>query len=230
MRPLVFIFREDYAMDYKRADIGGVLADVLPMDHYLDNQDVYAGSNVAMICERNGQKYVLPARKSTDLRPGYYTQGSNCVAFARLPASGDDTYDYGKAIIDFGDSKNIQDIMEKQNKCRNIEYANLCNPDSIFIPPADPDDTPLMKGFKEATVAKHFDISKYKDRFGPNYLNDIRQYQKNDITIKMIERICNNVDMDVYVTFKDKSGDVPNPMGREITVKITGNGNNEEEE
>ena len=49
MRPLVFIFREDYAMDYKRADIGGVLADVLPMDHYLDNQDVYAGSNVAMV-------------------------------------------------------------------------------------------------------------------------------------------------------------------------------------
>ena len=120
--------------------------------------------------------------------------------------------------------------MEKQNQCRNIEYANLCNPDSIFIPAIDQDDSPLMKGFKEATIAKHFDISKYKDRFGANYLNDIRQYQKNDITIKMIERICDNIDQDVYVTFKDKPGDIPNPMGREITVKITGSGNNEEEE
>ena len=218
-------------MDYKRADIGGVLTDVIPMEQYLDNQDVYATSNVAMVCERDGKKYVLPARKATDLRPGYYTQGSNCVAFARLPSSDCDTnYNYDDVVIDFSKEKTIQGIMEKQNQCRNIEYANLCNPDSIFIPTIDQDDSPLMKGFKEATIAKHFDISKYKDRFGANYLNDIRQYQKNDITIKMIERICDNIDQDVYVTFKDKPGDIPNPMGREITVKITGNGNNEEEE
>ena len=218
-------------MDYKRADIGGVLTDIMPMEQYLDNQDVYATSNVAMVCERDGKKYVLPARKATDLRPGYYTQGSNCVAFARLPSSDCDTnYNYDDVVIDFSKEKTIQGIMEKQNQCRNIEYANLCNPDSIFIPAIDQDDSPLMKGFKEATIAKHFDISKYKDRFGANYLNDIRQYQKNDITIKMIERICDNIDQDVYVTFKDKPGDIPNPMGREITVKITGNGNNEEEE
>ena len=218
-------------MDYKRADIGGVLTDIIPMEQYLDNQDVYATSNVAMVCERDGKKYVLPARKATDLRPGYYTQGSNCVAFARLPSSDCDTnYNYDDVVIDFSKEKTIQGIMEKQNQCRNIEYANLCNPDSIFIPAIDQDDSPLMKGFKEATIAKHFDISKYKDRFGANYLNDIRQYQKNDITIKMIERICDNIDQDVYVTFKDKPGDIPNPMGREIAVKITGNGNNEEEE
>lgn len=218
-------------MDYKRADIGGVLTDIIPMEQYLDNQDVYATSNVAMVCERDGKKYVLPARKATDLRPGYYTQGSNCVAFARLPSSDCNTnYNYDDVVIDFSKEKTIQGIMEKQNQCRNIEYANLCNPDSIFIPAIDQDDSPLMKGFKEATIAKHFDISKYKDRFGANYLNDIRQYQKNDITIKMIERICDNIDQDVYVTFKDKPGDIPNPMGREITVKITGNGNNEEEE
>lgn len=228
---MAFIFREDLAMDYKRADIGGVLTDIIPMEQYLDNQDVYATSNVAMVCERDGKKYVLPARKATDLRPGYYTQGSNCVAFARLPSSDCDTnYNYDDVVIDFSKEKTIQGIMEKQNQCRNIEYANLCNPDSIFIPAIDQDDSPLMKGFKEATIAKHFDISKYKDRFGANYLNDIRQYQKNDITIKMIERICDNIDQDVYVTFKDKPGDIPNPMGREITVKITGNGNNEEEE
>ena len=228
---MAFIFREDLAMDYKRADIGGVLTDIIPMEQYLDNQDVYAASNVAMVCERDGKKYVLPARKATDLRPGYYTQGSNCVAFARLPSSDCDTnYNYDDVVIDFSKEKTIQGIMEKQNQCRNIEYANLCNPDSIFIPAIDQDDSPLMKGFKEATIAKHFDISKYKDRFGANYLNDIRQYQKNDITIKMIERICDNIDQDVYVTFKDKPGDIPNPMGREITVKITGNGNNEEEE
>ena len=218
-------------MDYKRADIGGVLTDIIPMEQYLDNQDVYATSNVAMVCERDGKRYVLPARKATDLRPGYYTQGSNCVAFARLPSSDCDTnYNYDDVVIDFSKEKTIQGIMEKQNQCRNIEYANSCNPASIFIPAIDQDDSPLMKGFKEATIAKHFDISKYKDRFGANYLNDIRQYQKNDITIKMIERICDNIDQDVYVTFKDKPGDIPNPMGREITVKITGNGNTEEEE
>ena len=218
-------------MDYKRADIGGVLTDVIPMEQYLDNQDVYANSNVAMVCERDGEKYVLPARKTTDLRPGYYTNGSNCVAFARLPSSDCDiNYRYDDVVIDFSKEKTIQGIMEKQNQCKKIEYANLCNPDSIFIPTVEQDDSPLMKGFKEATIAKHFDISKYKDRFGPNYLNDIRQYQKNDITIKMVERICNNIDQDVYITFKDKPGDIPNPMGREITVKITGNGNNDDEE
>ena len=149
-------------MDYKRADIGGVLTDIIPMEQYLDNQDVYATSNVAMVCERDGKKYVLPARKATDLRPGYYTQGSNCVAFARLPSSDCDTnYNYDDVVIDFSKEKTIQGIMEKQNQCRNIEYANLCNPDSIFIPAIDQDDSPLMKGFKEATIAKHFVSSKY---------------------------------------------------------------------
>ena len=95
-------------MDYKRADIGGVLTDIIPMEQYLDNQDVYATSNVAMVCERDGKKYVLPARKATDLRPGYYTQGSNCVAFARLPSSDCDTnYNYDDVVIDFSKEKTI---------------------------------------------------------------------------------------------------------------------------
>jgi hypothetical protein len=184
-----------------------------------------------MVSEHNGKKYVLPVRKSTDLRPGYFTYGSNCTAFAKYPNKEDEgEYLYENAVIDFGQSKTIQDVIEKQNQCRDIEYINLCNAEDIFIPATQATNTPLMKGFKESVIAKHFDISKYKDRFGPNYLNDIRQFQKDDITIKMVDRIANNIDMDVYVTFKDKPGDIPNPMGREITVKITGSSNTDEEE
>jgi hypothetical protein len=218
-------------MDYKRATINGTLTDIVDGDYYMNNQSVYANANVAMVSEHDGKKYVLPVRKSTDLRPGYFTYGSNCTAFAKYPKPNEEEqYLYEDTVIDFGESKTIQDIIEKQNQCRDIEYINLCNAEDIFIPTIGPDNTPLMKGFKEATISKHFDITKYKDRFGPNYLNDIRQYNKNDITIKMVERIADNVDMDVYVTFKDKPGDIPNPMGREITVKITGNSNAEEEE
>ena len=86
-----------------------------------------------------------------------------------------------------------------------------------------------MRGLKDAMISKNFDLDKYQDRFGLNYPNDKRRMNKDDISLKMLRRIAANTDIEVTMTFRDKSPDVPNPMGREITVNITGDGIDDEE-
>ena len=41
--------------------------------------------------------------------------------------------------------------------------------------------------------------------------------------------MTDKLDIKITMIFEDASSDVPNPMGREITVNITGDGTDEEE-
>ena len=102
--------------------------------------------------------------------------------------------------------------------------------ENIYRPPLLPTDTPAMRGLKEAMIAKNFDLDMYQDRFGVNYPNDKRQMNKDDITLKMLRRMASKTDIEVTITYRDKSPDVPNPIGREITVNITGDNNNSGDE
>lgn len=197
------------------------MMNVVTMDEYASNAQSYT-SNVAIKSERNGTEYYLPLRSQTDTRPGVYTRGTNCALFYEYPEAGDNTYSDKSKLVDFSDTQEISEVIDKQNQYRDLEYEMLCNPDDIFLPPRYPDDTPAMGGLKDATIAKHFDIGKYQDRFGANYNNDIRQFKKKDITLNMLTRICNNIDVEVELTYRDKSPNVANPMGREVSVIITG--------
>jgi hypothetical protein len=80
-----------------------------------------------------------------------------------------------------------------------------------------------MRALKMALNAKHIDIDKYAGRFGENFPNDKRQLKNNNATLKIIKRFCENCDMEAFLTFRDKSDDVPNPMGTEIVVSLTDN-------
>ena len=37
----------------------------------------------------------------------------------------------------------------------------------------------------------------------------------------MVERLCRGLDIQATLTLRDKSDNVPNPIGREITVDLT---------
>ena len=194
---------------------------VVNMSEYVQNPQLYTG-NVAIKAERDGTAYYLPLRSQTDSRPGVYTNGCDCVLFMNYPDEGDNSYSDESKLVDFSNPQKIAEVIDKQNQYRDLEYEMLCNPDDIFIPPRFQDDSPAIGGLKDATIAKHFDISKYQNRFGQNYNNDIRQYKKKDITLNMLTRICDNIDIEVEMIFRDKSPNVANPMGREISVIVTG--------
>lgn len=218
-------------MNFANYSIDGKMMNVIDSEEYFTNQSIYANGNVAIKSEKNGVDYYLPVRAQIeDGRPGAVTGGSNCVLFMQYPEKGDTKYSNKDNLVDFHNVDNMRDIMERQNQYKDLEYEMLCSPDDIFIAPLLPNDTPAMRGLKEAINAKHMDLDKYKDRFGVNYPNDRRKFKENDATLKMIDRIATNTDIEVTMTFRDKNPNVANPIGREITVLITGETNKDEGE
>ena len=124
-------------------------------------------------------------------------------------------------IIDFNNSKSIQDIINAKNKYLQMESTILTSADNITTPIDHPDDSPEMMALKEAIRSKHIDINKYEQRFGPNFNNDRRLLDKNSITLAKLKTMANALDMDISLTIKDKPGNIPNPIGKVITVSVT---------
>ena len=103
----------------------------------------------------------------------------------------------------------------------NEERTILTTIDNVFAPEIYNNDTPEMKAMKQAILDKHIDLDKYEPRFGPNYNNDKRLLKKSSITFGKLRSICDALDMKVTMTIEDSSPDVPNPIGRSITVDLT---------
>ena len=80
-----------------------------------------------------------------------------------------------------------------------------------------------MKGMKEAVIAKNIDLDKYEHRFGSNYNNDKRLFNKNNISLPMIKRLSKALDMKATLILEDASPDVPNPIGKKIVIDVIGN-------
>ena len=84
----------------------------------------------------------------------------------------------------------------------------------VFVPQAH----------KAAVInAKNIDIDKYADRFGENFPNDKRKLKDEKITLFLLKRMAECLDMNVDLIISDKSPNVPNPIGIPIKVSLTGN-------
>ena len=82
----------------------------------------------------------------------------------------------------------------------------------------------LIEVIKRAITDKQIDLDKYGPRFGSNYPNEKRLLKKSDMTLQKGILYAGCLDFDIYVTIKDSSPEVPNPIGETITVKLTGEG------
>lgn len=212
----------------KRREIKRLLSegakDIVTFDEYSNCKELYANTKTAIEVEDpNGVLLALPYRSKGDGRPGIYDEG--VFSHIVLPEEENSIYvENAQNVINLSDSKNVNEYMQKQELLKDLETESLTSPDNIFEPPFLNDDTEEMRGFKEAIKAKGIDIDKYEDRFGKNYPNEKRLMKGSKISIEKLKYIGDRVDMDVYITFKDKNPDVPNPMGIEITKKITSEG------
>ena len=54
--------------------------------------------------------------------------------------------------------------------------------------------------------------------------------KKDNITLNKLTAICENLDIVPTLTLRDRNPDVPNPIGRTITVDLTSAGMDEMEE
>lgn len=223
------------SIDSRTAIINGRLMNItsetdLPRYSKIFGGNKSAYSNYALEVDCNGETYVLPFINKTDKCPGVYQDG--CLCFVNPPETEAEKKTYGIEnldIIDIGNSESINEFLNKTKTIRDMEATTLSSSDDRFIPSMLPNDSPEMRAFKEAIALKNCDINKYAPRFGENFLNDKRLFKTGSITMNKLISISKNLDIEAELILRDTSDDVPNKMGREVRVILTGDSEDDNE-
>lgn len=204
-----------------RAPINGHMYYVYDYQSYVENQELVKAEKSAVIIERDGKKYYMPYKGEyeSQISPGIYDAGA--VDFVIYPEEAIEESYMPKDIINYSNTDSAKEILNKQKMINKLSEPWITNPDNITKFNIHPDDQPEMVGLKMAMNAKEMDFDKYANRFGDNFPNDKRQMKNHKATLNIIERFAEKCDFDVLLTFRDKRPNVPNPMGKEITVSLT---------
>lgn len=204
----------------KKGTIEDKVVDVLSLDEWHKTGYKYDPEFTAI----EYQDTLYPVR-TTDPRithkPGYYNNGL-FGRFVDPNKDEEDKYKINDNVVDLEDTKNMKDLIEKTDKLKKLEGAILTDPDNIFTPKVYDEDEALMKGMKQAIIAKHIDIDKYKGRF-TQFTNDRRLFNGHSITYKKAVEWIEGLDLKGTLILEDRESDVPNPMNKKIVVKINDN-------
>lgn len=197
--------------------INGRLYEVVPLHVFQSNPDAYLAGYTAV---EDGFGYIYPVQNSTSFEPGLRFRQNCPVQFFNVSEGDEAKYSVNK-VIDYSKAKDIKEFIETQNMVKELEKSILTSSDTIFTPAEDPNDSPAMKALKEAVTNKKIDLNKYEPRFGANFNNDKRIFSKENISLPMLVRMCNALDIKATLTLEDKNSDVPNPINKTISVEIT---------
>lgn len=199
----------------KKIEIEGRLYNVVGMNEYTDNPDLY---NPKFTAIESNDGLVMPIRnRAGDTGPGYYYQPGAMACIVESPANPQD-YSADK-IIDYTNPKSIGDIIKNNQLICDIQSEILTTTDNVFCLKIGDNDTPEMKALKTAINAKQVDKKQYEDRF-EQFQNDMRLLKGNSITLGKLISICDAFDISAELTLRDKV-DIPNPMNQEITIDLT---------
>ena len=103
------------AINFKRKTINGKMYNVVDMESYMKNNDIYNKSQTAIEVTIGEDNYVLPFRNKTDNKPGIYEDGS--IEFFYVPEKNNEKEfkEYSSDnMLDFSKCTNIVEIMKKQ--------------------------------------------------------------------------------------------------------------------
>lgn len=206
-----------------KAATNGHIVDVIKYEDYSKDPEKYRDSNnAAVLFNHKGKDLLLPVRGRYSANvslPGVYNAGS--IDFVVYPDEAFADRYVPKQFVSMSNNDDIEKLIKNGEAIRKLDEPFITSPDEVTCIPIRQSDQPEMKGLKEALNAKKIDIDKYAPRFGQNFPNDKRQLRNNSATIKIIKRFCENCDMEALLIFKDKSPDVPNPIGKEIVISLT---------
>lgn|SRR5574344_1915354 len=213
-------------MTDRKAMVGGKIFDVITYDQYVKNKDILLSNPDSQTAVEykldDGSIAILPIRSGEEMQdPGLYNRG--IIDFFNKPATVEEKEMYCPGedkIFEFGNAKNLQELLDKKQKFDEVTNQMLETPDNITMPPIMETDTPAMRALKEAVIAKKIDLDKYKERFGANFPNDKRKLSDNDITLFILDRYAECLDMQVDLIISDKSGNIANPMNKKITANL----------
>lgn len=211
--------------NYKKAKVNGRVTTVVTPEEALNNslyQDKFSSVEI--------NNTILPVKKVYDpSSPGFYLFNNAKIGKIIYPNE-EDINEYSSSnAIDFSNIQSMRELINKQEEVKRMESEVLSNSDNLFKPIPKENDAPEMRALKEAICTKNIDIDVYADRFLDNFNNDKRLLKGSSITISKMKSICNKLDLKVTLTISDTSPDVPNPMGKEISVDICGYNYDDEE-
>lgn len=202
-------------MMQSKAKIKNVMYDVCTLDQYTQNPNQYLKNHTAIV---EGD-YLYPVLSATQIGPGVHVN-PGMISYFQTPTDNIEEYKKENAIR-FDDVKDIATMIDKLEAVKKIEDDVLTSADNIFSVKIKPGDTPEMVALKTAVNEKKIDLDKYEHRFGSNYHNDKRLFNKPSISLGMLKRVTSALDMQVTMTIED-APDAPNPIGRKIEVQLNG--------
>ena len=202
-------------MVQSKAKIKNVMYDVCTLEQYTQNPNQYLKNHTAIV---EGD-YLYPVLSATQIGPGVHVN-PGMISYFQTPTDNIEEYKKENAIR-FDDVKDIATMIDKLEAVKKIEDDVLTSADNIFSVKIKPGDTPEMVALKTAVNEKKIDLDKYEHRFGSNYHNDKRLFNKPSISLGMLKRVTSALDMQVTMTIED-APDAPNPIGRKIEVQLNG--------
>lgn len=205
-----------------KAVIGGKFYDVVDYEEYQQHSELYGSMNAVDISRPDGTNIILPCRSGNpdDGKPGIYRLGDTGVHLMVYP---DDEESFKPTdYTSFDDVESVKEYSQKCQKVHNMERESLMciDPSKHYRPPISGRETPVMKGLKDAIIAKGIDLDQYSGRFGDNYPNDKRKLNEDSITLFMFERFCKNLDLNARMVIEDISGNPANPIGYPISIDL----------
>ena len=218
----------------KKASIGGKKLDVINYDSYGKYKDVVIENGSAAVeVKVNEDSFILPVRTTVGAnmdKPGLYVNQNSPIHFLSFPKTEEEKELYcpsKEKILDYNDIATMQKCIEEKEKLDFETNRALEASDNKTIPPIKESDTPTMRALKEAIIAKNMDIDMYKERFGENFPNDKRKLNDDNVTLFILERYCQCLDMEADIILRDAPGNIANPMNKVVTANIfPGNVNN----
>lgn len=197
------------------------LCDVAKLEDYIKNPDVFIQGHVAIELEQSN--YILPVINNNSEPTDIGIEVGNTISRVRLPVTEEDKKEYDRSrLVDFNKATNITELINMQETVIDMEKDILTNPDNISNYQITEEDTPAMRLLKEAVNAKHINLDSYDYRFGSNFNNDKRIFNKHNVSLAMMERMANALDMKLTLTLQDVSDDVANPIGKPMSIDVTG--------
>lgn len=215
-----------------KATIGSTLHTLYGMDAFMKLSEPSQADNPALLID---DEYIIPIISETDKSSyGVNIKKGDMFAIAKLPKESDPNFKQytvsgNDTAINFKDITSVNKYIDAVGVMEKSEIDIITTPDNIFQPTPTKDDTPAMNALKQAVCEKHIDIDKYEMRFGSNFNNDKRLFNKNSISLPMLTRLCNGLDIKASLTLEDKESNTPNPIGRSITIELTGGSDNDDE-
>lgn len=202
-----------------KVTIKNKLYDVTTLEEYLKNPDLFINGHVAI---KDESGYVLPVLNTNSPVDAVGINVGPTISKINLPSEDNKDMYSSDRVVDFNNAKSYKQLVAMQNAVMDMEKEIITNPDNTSHYAIKEEDSPAMRLLKEAVNSKHINLDNYEHRFGSNYNNDKRTFNKPNVSLGMLERMANALDMRLTLTLRDVSDDVPNPIGHPISIDITG--------